>query len=118
MIGELILHCFHARTNAHVLHLTTRSFAAHAALNEFYEAIVGLADRLAEAYTGDYGIIDFTTKTPYRHVTSALELLDDLRECVDKCAKDFDADDTYLHNLCDEIRTQICQTAYKLRFLK
>lgn len=39
-IGELILRCFHARTNAHVLHLTTRSFAAHKALNEFYDGVV------------------------------------------------------------------------------
>jgi hypothetical protein len=117
MIGELILHCFHARTNAHVLHLTTRSFAAHVALNEFYEAIVNLADRLAEAYTGDYGIIDFP-KVPYRHDADALHMLDELRACVDKCAADFDTDDTYLNNLCDELRTQICQTQYKLRFLK
>ena len=47
-IGELILRCFHARTNAHVLHLTTRSFAAHKALNEFYDGVVELADEIAE----------------------------------------------------------------------
>ena len=46
MIGEFIILCFHARTNAHVLHLQTRSYAAHKALNEFYDEIVELADRL------------------------------------------------------------------------
>ena len=46
MVGEFILLCFHARTNAHVLHLETRSYAAHKALNEFYDEIVDLADCL------------------------------------------------------------------------
>lgn len=118
MIGELILHCFHARTNAHVLHLNVRSYAAHIALNEFYEAIVELADRLAEAYSGDYGLIKFP-KVAYTPTDDPLELLDSLRACVDKCAaKSWDEDDTYLANICDEIRAQICQTQYKLRFLK
>lgn len=40
---------FNARTNAHIAHLQTRSFAAHKALNEFYDAVVGIADSFAEA---------------------------------------------------------------------
>ena len=46
-------------------------------------------------------------------------MLDDLRECVDECAsKSFDKADTHLNNICDEIRSLIASTAYKLRFLK
>ena len=45
MIGELIVRCFHARTNAHILHLQTRSYATHVALNEFYDEIVTLCRR-------------------------------------------------------------------------
>lgn len=40
---------FNARTNAHIAHLQTRSYAAHKALNEFYDGIVGIADSFAEA---------------------------------------------------------------------
>ena len=59
MARELILSCFHARTVAHLLHLTTRSYAAHKALNEFYDEIIDLVDSFAEAYQGEYGLIDF-----------------------------------------------------------
>ena len=57
MIGELIIKLLHARTNAHILHLGTTSFAKHKALNDFYDEIVDLVDTLAEAYQGDYGLI-------------------------------------------------------------
>lgn len=48
---------FHARTQAHIFHLQTKSFARHSALGSFYDGIVDLADRFVEAYQGKYGII-------------------------------------------------------------
>ena len=48
MIGKLIMELFHARTTAHVLHLRSRSYAQHVALNTFYDEIIDLADTLAE----------------------------------------------------------------------
>ena len=38
--GELVMRLFHARTTAHVLHLKSRSYAQHVALNEFYDGVV------------------------------------------------------------------------------
>ena len=40
---------FNARTNAHIAHLQTRSFAVHMALDGFYKDIVEIADTFAEA---------------------------------------------------------------------
>ena len=117
MIGELILHCFHARTNAHILHLTTRSYAAHKALNEFYDEIIDLADGLAEAYQGEYGVAKYPA-LKYEPASDAQQMLDDLRECVDECSAKFDEEDTHLNNICDEIRALIASTQYKLRFLR
>lgn len=118
MIGELILTLFHARTNAHVLHLSTRSFAAHVALQEFYDGLIPLTDRLAEAYQGEYGLITFGVSA-YRPYGDALALLDALREKIDACArKEFSEDDTHLNNVADELRALIASTQYKLRFLK
>lgn len=37
LAGEFIMRLFHSRTVAHVLHLKTRSYAAHKALQKFYE---------------------------------------------------------------------------------
>lgn len=55
--AEMISVLFHARSQAHIFHLQTKSFARHMALGDFYDGIVGLADRFVEAYQGKYGII-------------------------------------------------------------
>jgi Family of unknown function (DUF5856) len=44
-----------SRNQAHAYHLTTKSYAAHKALQAYYEAIVPLFDSYAEAYMGKYG---------------------------------------------------------------
>ncbi len=118
MIAEMIMRCFHSRTVAHVLHLKTRSYAAHKALNEFYDEIVGLTDSLAEAYQGDYGLID-DYPARFRMFPDGLALMDDLSEWIEKNrAEVCDKDDTYLQNIVDEIMALIRSTQYKLRFLK
>ena len=117
MIGEFLLICFHARTNAHVLHLTTRSYAVHKALNEFYDEIVDLADSFAEAYIGSYGLIEFP-ETPYEPHTDALKLLDGMDEVVDSARDALAKGDTHLMSTLDEITALVASTRYKLRFLK
>lgn len=118
MVGEFIMRCFHARTAAHVFHLKTRSYATHKALNEFYDEIVDLTDSFAEAYIGDYGLIeDFPGK--YALTADPLAMLDDLSEYIEQNRdKICDTDDTYLQNLIDEIVALIRSTQYKLKFLK
>ena len=120
MVGEFILLCFHARTNAHVLHLETRSYAAHKALNEFYDEIVDLADSFAEAYIGSYGLIEFP-ETPYEPHTDALKLLDEMDEVAESAREALTKGDTHLLSLLsilDEITALVASTRYKLRFLK
>ena len=51
---------FHSRTQTHVFHLGVKgpgAYAAHKALQEYYEEIVGLVDGLVESYQGKYGLI-------------------------------------------------------------
>ena len=117
MIGDLILRCFHARTNAHVLHLTTRSYAAHKALNEFYDGIIDLVDSLAEAYIGTHGMIKFP-QIPYVPYADALDLLDGVDEAIDECREKTDKGDTHLLNILDELVALVASTRYKLSFLK
>lgn len=117
-MGELIMLLFHARTAAHVMHLRTRSYAAHKALNEFYDGLVGLADSLAESYQGRYELItDF--KAPVPSMTEPLELMDMLRKYIAThrytAAK---REDTELQNMIDEIVSLIDSTTYKLKFLR
>ena len=117
MIGEFLLICFHARTNAHVLHLQTRSYAAHKALNKFYDEIVDLADSFAEAYIGSYGLIEFP-EAPYEPHTDALKLLDEMDDAVDSARASLPKGDTHLMSILDEIAALVASTRYKLRFLK
>lgn len=52
MVGEFVMKALHARTNAHVLHLKSRSYARHVALGDFYDVLVDLLDGYVEAYQG------------------------------------------------------------------
>lgn len=119
MIGELIYRLFHARTNAHILHLQTRSFAAHKALGDFYDGIVDLADSIAEGYQGEHGLIDFTSKSGYRAESDAIKLIVSLKEWVEENRYEaVEAEDTCIHNVIDEVVMLCSSTIYKLRFLK
>ena len=51
-VGKYIGILLASREQAHILHLTTRSFAAHKALQVYYEGIVPLLDTYAETYMG------------------------------------------------------------------
>ena len=110
----IIAKCFHARTTAHLLHLQTRSYAAHKALNEFYDGIVDLTDSFAETFQGEQGVID-SYPTAYRHYNDALKMLGDLRQLVESERGNFS---THLANILDEILSLIDATTYKLKFLK
>lgn len=45
------------RTQIHIFHLQTKSFAEHKALDAFYNEIVELLDEFAETYQGRFGRI-------------------------------------------------------------
>jgi hypothetical protein len=52
-IGMLFL----ARDVTHSVHLNTRSYSKHKALQKFYENIIERADAFAEAYQGRNGLM-------------------------------------------------------------
>jgi hypothetical protein len=54
-VGKYIGLLLSSREQAHVFHLTTRSFSAHKALQSYYESIVPLLDTYAETYMGKTG---------------------------------------------------------------
>ena len=58
MFSELAALLFMSRTFGHKAHLRTRSYAAHTALNSFYDGLTDLTDKLVEGYQGRNGIIE------------------------------------------------------------
>jgi len=113
-VGTLFL----ARDVAHSVHLNTRSFAKHSALNTFYDEVVDLADKFAEAYQGKYGLIGPISLMSAKKTNNIVEFLegqvDDLTEMRYKVV---DKDCTPLQNIIDEIMGLYYSTLYKLKFL-
>lgn len=118
LAGELVMRCFHARTVSHVMHLKTRSYATHKALNDFYDEIVDLADSFAETYQGEYGLIE-DYPTACRMPADPVALMEELWGWInDNRHKIADPDDSHIQNIIDEIVGLVRQTEYKLKFLK
>lgn len=109
---------FLARDVTHSVHLNTRSYAKHKALQEFYEGIVELADGLAEAYQGRNGLMGPIT---LHSAKTTSNIVDFLQNQLDEIEADryvvIPRTDTPLQNLVDGIVELYLSTLYKLRFL-
>ncbi len=113
-VGELFL----ARDVAHSVHLNTRSFSKHMALNSFYDDIVDLADKFAEAYQGRHGLIGPITLKSARKTTNIVDFLKDSLADVEKMRYEVvEKTDTALQNIIDEIVGLYLSVLYKLKFL-
>jgi hypothetical protein len=113
-VGMLFL----ARDVAHSVHLNTRSFSKHMALNTFYDGIVDLADAFAEAYQGRHGLIGPITLMSAKKTTNIIEFLEQqLKEIEDMRYDVVDKSDSSLQQLIDNIVELYLSTLYKLRFL-
>lgn len=113
-IGMLFL----ARDVTHSVHLNTRSYAKHKALNEFYDGIVDLADSFAEAYQGRKGLIGPISLMSAKRTNNVLEFLEDQVKDIEAMRYEVcDKTDTPLQNIIDEIVGLYLSTIYKVKFL-
>jgi hypothetical protein len=109
---------FLARDVAHSIHLNTRSFSKHKALNIFYDRIVGAADDFAETYQGRYGLIGPISLQSAKKTSNVLEFLQDsLKEIESVRYEVCDKSDSTLQQLIDNIIEVYLRTIYKLKFL-
>jgi hypothetical protein len=113
-VGMLFL----ARDVTHSVHLNTRSYSKHKALQKFYDGIIDLADTFAEAYQGKYGLIGPITLHSAKKTGNVVEFLEDqLDEIHSVRYKVVDKDCTAIHNIIDEIEGLYMSTLYKLKYL-
>jgi hypothetical protein len=120
IIGQFVSTLFASRTQAHIFHLQTPSFAAHKALNDYYDEIVGITDGLVESYQGKYGIITGygnIALQEYESCEAIIMFFETLCMYVEK-SRTMICQDSYIQNQIDEIVALIKSTIYKLRFLK
>jgi len=119
IVGQFISTLMSARTQAHIFHLQTPSFAAHKALNEFYEDIVDAIDILVESYQGKYGIIQGygnVALQEYQSCDGIIAYFATLVMFIEK-SRSMIAQDSYIQNQVDELVALIYSLLYKLRFL-
>ncbi len=114
---KVIAIMFMSREMAHKAHLKTGNYAQHMALGGFYDSIVDLADGLAEAYQGRYGIMEEIPVMDYKgdmeDPASMLEMHCKMFENASRSISD-----RYLQNLVDGVTELYMSTVYKLKYLK
>lgn len=115
---ELVEKVFTTRTLLHFAHLTTKSYAAHKALGEMYDAIVEEVDGIAEVYCGKFGLLSGLecdcAKVPddiVTHIKEEMNWVDDNRSFISKGFKPVD-------NMIDGLLAEYSRTIYKLENLK
>ena len=116
--AKLISFLFHSRTQAHVFHLQTTSFAEHKALNDYYDGIVDLVDGLVESYQGKYGVLRGYSNYPLLEYTDKNQVITYFEALVSKvCALREGVTDSYIQNQIDTVMELLESTLYKLKCL-
>ena len=110
----------HSRTQAHIYHLRvkgTGAFAAHLALQGYYEGILPLLDGLVEGYQGVNGLIEFSNVDSIDNnatIDNVVKYFDKLIAIVDKLRKDSTLQESFIQNEIDNIAMLMYSTKYKL----
>ena len=109
---------FASRTQAHIFHLQVKgpgAYAAHIALQGYYEGILPLIDALVESFQGRYGII-----TGYKcegqwieNPTDAVKYFEALSMYIEKNRSTL-PQDSYIQNQIDAFVELVESTKYKL----
>lgn len=116
--SEFVGYLFLARDVAHSAHLATPSYAQHKALQEFYEGIVEVADKFAEAYQGRHGLIGPVALQRAEKNSDIVEFLQDSLETIEAGRYEIcERSDTPIQNIIDEICGVYLSALYKLRHL-
>jgi len=116
---ETISKLLHSRTQTHIFHLQSNSYAEHEALDDFYSEIVDLIDGLVESYQGQYGVIKKYgnyTLNMYKNSEQVIKYFEGLAENVEDLRSVTDGD--FLQGKLDDFLELINSTIYKLKNLK
>jgi len=115
---ELISRVFQARDFAHIEHLTTSSDAAHRALGEFYDGIIGAVDAIAEAHQGVFGRISAEDiEVLPRPAEPMAEYLEAELTYIVASREEIAMKDPVLLNLVDTLGAVYSKCLYRLKFL-
>jgi hypothetical protein len=106
------------RDLAHRAHWKTTSYAAHVALQGFYEGVLALLDGFVEQYQGRYNELLDVPLADNEFEGEIADILDQQVSWIeDNREKICPRTESSLHNVIDEVVGIYQTTLYKLRFL-
>lgn len=114
----------HSQTQTHIYHLRVKgngSYAAHKALQKYYESIDSLVDMLVESYQGKNGLVYFDQVDEIDNnasIENILKYFDKLISIVDKLRKGKELEDSFIQNQIDAVVDLLYSTKYKLENLE
>ena len=117
---DFIALLLHSRTQTHSFHLGVNSYAAHKALQEYYEGIVDMIDTISESYQGKYGLMKLKSVTGLDTDTSVENIIsyfEKLANYVSSKRKGDGLKDSFIQNEIDNIEVLLYKTIYKLKNL-
>lgn len=124
MFEKLISTLMASRDQAHIFHWQTTgqgSFAAHMALNAYYDAVPDMTDALVEAYQGKHGILKgYVPAERFDEYSkeTAVKYFKALATYVDRIYNKIPKEDTNIINQLDSFKDLIYTTIYKLENLQ
>jgi DNA-binding ferritin-like protein len=123
MFEKLVSTLMASRDQAHIFHWQTTgdgSYAAHMALNAYYDAIPDMVDALVESYQGKHGIIkgyEPAERFDEYSKDGAVKYFKALATFVERVYTKFPKEDTNIINQLDAFKDLIYTTIYKLENL-
>lgn len=115
-IGEFLLKLLHAATNGHILHLQTKSYSEHKALQGYYEKLPDAVDSIIEQWQGAYQMIIEYPATYEAPKVDALQEVTYIRDFI-VANRAVVGDYTSIQNEVDALLSIVESTMYKLTFL-
>jgi hypothetical protein len=115
-IGEFLLKLLHAATNGHILHLQTKSYSEHKALQGYYEKLPDAVDSIIEQWQGAYQMIIEYPSGYEAPKADALQEVTYIRDFI-VANRAVVGDYTSIQNEVDALLSIVESTMYKLTFL-
>jgi hypothetical protein len=115
-IGEFLLKLLHAATNGHILHLQTKSYSEHKALQGYYEKLPDAVDAIIEQWQGAYQMIIEYPSVYEAPKADALQEVTYIRDYI-VANRAVVGDYTSIQNEVDALLSIVESTMYKLTFL-
>ena len=116
MIEELAARVFCVRNEAHKAHWSTKYYAVHMALGDFYDGVIGKIDAVVEAYQGCFGLIGNLEE----YEAYDVDIVKHIRETADwinENKSDIAKDNGTVINLVEDLLAVFYTALYKLENL-